>query len=53
MILYETNFQCNSEFCEIHIRYNIIHNWSTVDHLMKWSILEFVLYTIGLTLGKG
>jgi hypothetical protein len=39
--LYETNFQSNGRFFEIHIRYRVIHNWSTMNHLMKWSILEF------------
>jgi hypothetical protein len=41
--LYDINFQSNSEFCEIRIRYNVIHDWSTVDHLKKWSILEFTI----------
>jgi hypothetical protein len=39
--LYETNFQSNGEFCKIRIRYSVIRKWSTMDHLMKWSILEF------------
>jgi hypothetical protein len=33
--LYETNFQSKDEFCKIHFRYSDIHNWSTIDHLMK------------------
>jgi hypothetical protein len=43
---YETNFQSNSKFCKIRIRYSVIHNWSTIDHLIKWSILEFVMLTL-------
>jgi 4-hydroxy-3-methylbut-2-enyl diphosphate reductase IspH len=31
--LYDINFQSNSEFYEIYIRYNVIHNWSTMNHL--------------------
>jgi hypothetical protein len=41
--LYETNFQSNGGFCEIPIRYRVIHNWSTMNHLMKLSFLEFAL----------
>jgi hypothetical protein len=45
--LYETNVQSNGGFCEIRICYRVIHNWSTMNHLMKWSILKFAyLYTI-------
>jgi hypothetical protein len=43
--LYETNFQFNGEFCKIRIRYSVIHNWSTIDHLIKWSILKFAGWT--------
>jgi hypothetical protein len=39
--LYDINFKSNGEFCKIRIRYNVIYNWSTIDHLIKWSILEF------------
>jgi hypothetical protein len=35
--LYDINFQFNDKFCIIHIRYNVIHNWFTMDHLNKWS----------------
>jgi hypothetical protein len=42
--LYNTHFQSNGEFCKICIRYSVIDNWSTMEHLMKWSILEFAYY---------
>jgi hypothetical protein len=39
--LYYINFQFNGEFYKIRIYCNIIHNWSTIDHLIRWSILKF------------
>jgi hypothetical protein len=35
--LYDINFQSKGEFYKIRIRYNVIHNWSTMNHLKKWS----------------
>jgi hypothetical protein len=40
--LYDINFQSDGGFCKIRICYSVIKNWSTIDHLMKWFILEFV-----------
>jgi hypothetical protein len=47
--LYDINFQFSGEFSKIRIRYNVIHDWSTIDNLIKWSILEFA-YLIGCTI---
>jgi serine carboxypeptidase-like clade 1 len=30
--------------------YSVIHKWSTLDHLMKWSILKFAIYIYICTL---
>jgi hypothetical protein len=44
--LHDINFQSNGGFYKIRFRYNIIHDWSTIDHLKKWSILEFARYEL-------
>jgi hypothetical protein len=31
--IYDINFQFTGRFCEIRIRYNVIHDWSTINHL--------------------
>jgi hypothetical protein len=33
--LYDINFQFNGEFDKIRIRYNVIHDWSIINHLKK------------------
>jgi hypothetical protein len=42
------NIQSNGEFCKLRIRCNIIRTWSTMDHLVRWSILEFTMIYICL-----
>jgi hypothetical protein len=44
--LYDINFQSNGEFCKTRIRYRVIHNWSTIDHLKIWFMLEFFIQII-------
>jgi hypothetical protein len=48
--LYDINFQSNGGFFKIRIHCNIIRNWSTMNHLARWSILEFTVFIIILTL---
>jgi hypothetical protein len=36
--LHDINFQSNGRFCEICIRYNVIYDRSTMNHLKKLSI---------------
>jgi hypothetical protein len=33
--LYGKNFKYNGEFCKSRIRYSVIYDWSTIDHLKK------------------